>query len=163
MQWRSWWRWRSSSGSASPIPSSAARRSGASTPWWIWCLPRGRPPVSSLESASWAIRTATAVTRVEHVRAVRLVGPRAEDTVEAPTTSRLFLREGQMLHTLVLEQRGSILADAFLCLDEEDWILLWEGPSVEELLVHLDAVRTEVKAAEVSVVDLLASHVLWSL
>ena len=119
--------------------------------------------MSSLESASWAIRTATAVTRVEHVRAVRLVGPGAEDTVEALTTSRLFLREGQMLHTLVLEQSGYILADAFLCLDEEAWILLWEGPSVEELLVHLDAVRSDVKAAEVSVVDLLASHVLWSL
>jgi len=119
--------------------------------------------MSSLEAASWAIRTANAVTRLEHVRAVRLAGPGAQDTLDALTTSRLFLREGQMLHTLMLEPGGSILADAFLCLDEEAWIFLWEGPSLEELLVHLEAVRSEVKAAEISVVDLLAGHVLWSL
>src|SRR5262249_17217504 len=138
-RWRSWWRWRSSSESASPIPSSAAPRSGASTAWWIWCSPMGRPAVSSLEEVSWAIRTATAVTRLEHVRAVRLTGPGAEGPVDAPPTSRLFLREGQMLHTLMLERSGSILADAFLCLDEEGWTLLWEGPSTEGFLAHLDA------------------------
>src|SRR5215813_2820343 len=100
---------------------------------------------------------------MRHVRAIELAGAGAMELLDRLTTSRLFVREGQMLHTLLLDEKANVFADAFLCLDEEAWLLLCEGPSLDELLRHLEQVRHEISSkAEISVTDLLADQVLWS-
>jgi aminomethyltransferase len=108
-----------------------------------------------------AIRTSCAVTRLNHVHALRLSGPGALELLDVATTGRLFARENQMLLTLMLDDRGLPFADAFVALDEDSWILLAEGPSHPDLLAHLERVRP--KDADVSITNLLEDHVLWSL
>jgi glycine cleavage system aminomethyltransferase T len=110
-----------------------------------------------------ALRGGAAVTRVGHVNALRLKGEGVSDLVDALTTSWLFLRENQMLQTLLLDQTAQIFADAFVCLDEDSWILLAEGPSQRALIAQLERVREQrFPSAEVEMVDLLGDHVLWS-
>lgn len=118
----------------------------------------------SLESMLAALRSASAVTRMTHVHALRLGGAGALELLDPLTTSRLFAREGQMLQTLLLDEEARIFADAFVCADEDAWLLLAEGPSPAELRAHIDRVhRDRAPAAQVSVTDLLADHELWSL
>jgi len=120
--------------------------------------------VPELESMLAALRGASAVTRMTHVQAVSLGGPGALDLLDLLTSSRLFAREGQMLQTLLLDDEARIFADAFVCADEDTWVLLAEGPTPAELLAALDRVqRTCAPAAQISVTDLLAQHELWSI
>jgi glycine cleavage system aminomethyltransferase T len=110
-----------------------------------------------------ALRSSCAVTKLDHVHALRLSGPGAFDLLDAATTNRLFARENQMLVTLLLDARGLPFADAFACLDEDAWILFAEGPAQDALLAHLDRVRRErVPAADVSISNLRDDHALWS-
>jgi glycine cleavage system aminomethyltransferase T len=118
----------------------------------------------SAEAAITALRNSCAVTRLDHVHALRLSGPGALDLLDAATTGRLFARENQMLLTLLLDARGLPFADAFVSLDEDSWLVLAEGPGNTELLAHLDRVRRErTPAADVSITDLLKDHVLWGI
>ncbi len=120
--------------------------------------------MSTADEKMAALRTAATVTRMGHVHALRLSGPGALDLLDAATTSRLFARENQMLQTLLLDRAGLPFADAFVCLEEDAWILLAEGPGRADLLAHLQRVREErAPSAEVTVTDLLDSHALWSL
>jgi len=114
-----------------------------------------------LDAVASALRLGAAVTRMEHVHALGLSGSGAFDLLDRLTTSRLFVREGQMLQTLLLDEESRILADVFLGADEEGWILLAEGPSRADLLAHVEHVRG--RGTEVTVNDLLAGHELWSL
>lgn len=110
-----------------------------------------------------ALRTAAAATRLEHVRAIRLSGPGALDLIDVLTTSRLFLRENQMLHSLMLDGLARPFADVFVCQDEDAWILLAEGPTFEALQAHVERVRHQrAPSADVRIEDLLACHQLWS-
>jgi glycine cleavage system aminomethyltransferase T len=111
-----------------------------------------------------AVRTASAVTRMTHVHALRLQGPGALDLLDALTTSRLFVRENQMVQTLLLDAAGVPFADAFVCLEEDAWVVLAEGPTRESLLAHIARVRSErAPAADVTIVDLTQTHALWSI
>ena len=120
--------------------------------------------MSTPEEIMNALRTGVAVTRAKHVHALRLSGPGALDLLDAVTTSRLFARENQMLQTLLLDAAGSPFADAFVCLDEDSWILLAEGPSFDALRAHLERVRlARAPAAEVAITDLLTLNELWNI
>jgi aminomethyltransferase len=111
-----------------------------------------------------ALRTAAAVTRLMHVRALRFGGPGALDVLDALTSSRLFIRENQMLHTLMLDASARPLADVFLCQDEDSLIVLAEGPSTQQLLAHVAEVRGErMPGAAVDIEDLELSNELWSI
>ncbi len=117
-----------------------------------------------MNGALQALRESVAVTRAHHVVALRLSGPGALDVLEAAATSRLFVREGQLLQTLFLDQRGGIFADVAVALDEDSWVVFSEGPGSAELRAHLLSVRDELAAAaEFTMVDLTDEHQLWSL
>jgi len=110
-----------------------------------------------------ALRHSAAVTRMDHVHVLRLSGPGAQALLDAATTSRLFARENQMLQTLMLDANGLPFADAFVCLEEDAWVVLAEGPTLPALREHLERVRsTRTPDAEVLVTDLLTDNVLWS-
>jgi aminomethyltransferase len=109
-----------------------------------------------------AIRTSCTVTSLAHVHALKLTGPGALDLLDAATTSRLFVRENQLLQTLMLDAQARIFADAFVGLDEDGWLLFAEGPTHDALLEHLDRVRRErAPAADVSIEDLRTGHELY--
>lgn len=120
--------------------------------------------MTTAEERMIALRTAAAVTRTAHIHALKLSGPGALDLLDAATTSRLFARENQMLQTLLLDAQGTVFADAFVCLDEDAWILLAEGPTNGALIDHLEQVRrARTPAADVTVTDLRAGAELWSI
>ncbi len=113
--------------------------------------------------AMHAVRTSATVTRMAHVHVLRWSGPGAFDLLDAVTTSRLFARENQILQTLLLDDHGAPFADALVCLEQDTWLMLAEGPTLPALLDHVERVRrARLPDAEVTLTDLLTDHVLWS-
>ncbi|HUJ27311.1 MAG TPA: glycine cleavage T C-terminal barrel domain-containing protein [Myxococcales bacterium] len=111
-----------------------------------------------------AMRTAAVATRLPHLRALRLGGPGALDLADALTSSRLFIRENQIIQTLMLDSSARVFADAFVGQDEDSLIVLAEGPTADGLRAHVEAVRRErLPESEVAVDDLLDGREIWGL
>jgi glycine cleavage system aminomethyltransferase T len=103
-----------------------------------------------------AIRTSVAFTSLDHVTAVRVTGSGSFEAVDRMCPRELFVRDGQMLHTLLLTDEGRIRADLYICADDADFILLAEGVTAAELAALL-------RGPTVDVFDLRESHTLLSL
>ena len=106
-----------------------------------------------------AMRTSAAFTVLHHVSAVRVSGAGAFKAVDRLCPRELFLRDGQMLHTLLLRADGRPVADLYVCADDEDFLLLAEGISADVLGELVKGAAT----APVEVTDLLASNGIVSL
>lgn len=92
---------------------------------------------SAPEAELVALRHSVAISRMPHVHCLRGVGSDAFDVLDRLCTSDLFVRDGQVLHTLLLQENAEPFADAYLCCDDEDPILLFEGPTPDAMLEHL--------------------------
>jgi glycine cleavage system aminomethyltransferase T len=109
-------------------------------------------------NAAEALRTSAAFSMQGHVTAVRVSGSRAFAAIDRICPRKLFLRDGQMIHTLLLQADARPLADLYICADDQDFILLAEGitaPALTELLTA--------PGADVQVNDLAETHGLVSL
>lgn len=86
-----------------------------------------------------AIRTATALARSTTTRAVRLRGEDAREAALWLLPSRLHLRDAQARQSLLLDASGRPIADVVVCADDEDYLLLVDGPGdpVEHLRANL--------------------------
>jgi len=114
-----------------------------------------------LEGGMAALRQSVALSELDHVSRVRVAGPAAFDLVNRVTPLELYARDGQMLHTVLLEPSAQVLADAYVCRDDEAYLLLSEGPAAPALL---DWLRSHVQAGEqVTLEDLGPSHEMFSL
>jgi len=85
-----------------------------------------------------AIRTSAAFSVVEHVTSLRISGTGAFAALDRICPRKLFLRDGQMMHTLLLRDDARPLADLYVCADDQDFILFAEGitaAALTELLV----------------------------
>jgi len=108
-----------------------------------------------------ALRHSVALSELPHVSRVRVGGPGAFDLVNRVTPLELYARDGQMLHTLLLESSAQVLADVYVCRDDEQYLLLAEGPDGPTLV---DWLRAHVRAGEqVELQDLGPSHEMFSL
>lgn len=110
----------------------------------------------SLPDEMAALRGSVAMSRLDHVSHLRLRGSDVYQAVDRFCTSALRLRDGQMLHTLLLDEEARCLADAYLCADDEEFILLAEGASADRLADHL-------RDGGIEVEDLSTSHAIVSL
>jgi glycine cleavage system aminomethyltransferase T len=118
--------------------------------------------VSAVTAQVRALRSSAGLMRFDHVAVVRIEGPDAFALVDALSPSPLFLREGQMRHTLLLDGDARPAADLYVCSDEEEFILLADGLSTANLVARLEARRAErLPAGEVRVQALEESHVLF--
>lgn len=88
-------------------------------------------------SAVSAIRHSAAVSRLDHVRYVRVRGDGAYDALDRVCAADLHLRDGQILHTLLLNEDASVFADVYLGCDDEEYLLLAEGPDAAGLVAYL--------------------------
>jgi len=103
-----------------------------------------------------AIRTSAAFSVVEHVTSLRISGTGAFAALDRICPRKLFLRDGQMMHTLLLRDDARPLADLYVCADDQDFILFAEGITVAAL--------TELLAGpNVEVADLAKTHGFVSL
>ncbi|HYV46085.1 MAG TPA: hypothetical protein VFA20_14545 [Myxococcaceae bacterium] len=109
-----------------------------------------------------ALRGAAGLSKLDHVRPIRFRGDGAFDLLDALVSSRLFVRENEMVQTLLLDPEGLPFADAVIAQEEDALLLLAEGPSMEALLAHVRRVKEErCPSAAVEIEDLSTGHALF--
>lgn len=86
-----------------------------------------------------AIRGGVALSRMDHIVPVGLYGPAAADLVDRLVPRAIYLRDGGIASTVLLDADGAIFADVAVVADDADFVLLAEGPSEEALLNHIQA------------------------
>lgn len=91
---------------------------------------------SNLREQVMAVRYTTAWSEGNHIAAVRLGGPQAFEALDALCPADLFLRDGQVLHSLLLRPDATPLADLYVGRDDEEYILLADGMSAAQLFDH---------------------------
>ncbi|HEY8431962.1 MAG TPA: glycine cleavage T C-terminal barrel domain-containing protein [Sandaracinaceae bacterium] len=109
-----------------------------------------------------AIRTACALARNTTTRAVRLAGEGAREAALWLLPSRLHLRDAQARQSLLLDETGRPLADVVVCADDEDYLLLVDGPG--DPIAHLRAhARGDVEVRDLSADhDIVEVHGPWA-
>jgi aminomethyltransferase len=91
---------------------------------------------------------------------LRLSGRSAEIIVNRMAPCDLFIRDGQMQHTLFLNDRGNPIADVYVCADAEEFLLLADGISAADLGAYVQA--QALAGEDLRIVDLTAEHTLLS-
>ncbi len=111
-----------------------------------------------------ALRESAGFAETDTVVSLRISGAGAFALLDRLSTSPLYLREGQMRHTLFLTEAAVPLADVYIACDEMGFLVLARGPSEEDLLVHMLRVKKEfLPEDEVSIVSLSSDHAHWTL
>ena len=87
----------------------------------------------SLEDEYRAVRHSAALSRMDHVGLLRLVGDDAIEAVDKVCSGDLWVRDGRMLQTLILDDQGQPIADVYVCPDNDACFLMVEGITTEEL------------------------------
>lgn len=90
---------------------------------------------TSLFAEYVAIRTATAIARNTGTRVVRLSGEDARSAASFLLPSRLHLRDAQARQSLLLDASGRPIADVIVAADDEDYLLLLDGPG--DVVAHV--------------------------
>lgn len=114
----------------------------------------------ALREAVRAIRHAVAVSRPE-LRYVRLTGPDAWDALDRLCAGDLYVRDGQLLQGLLLDEDARPFADCYVGRDDEDYFLLCEGPGAGALEAHL--ARHLPEGADAAYADLTDAHAIIGL
>ncbi|MGH7613591.1 MAG: glycine cleavage T C-terminal barrel domain-containing protein [Gemmatimonadales bacterium] len=91
----------------------------------------------NLHEGILAVRSSAAMSRLDHVHNIRIRGDNAFAAIDRLFTRDLYLRDGQMIHGLLLDEAAHVFADCYLASDDEEFFLLAEGPERHELLDYL--------------------------
>ena len=94
-----------------------------------------------------AIRTRVALMRDDAARTLAVRGELAREALLRLCPSRLYLRDAQVRESLLLDERGRPIADVLVCADDEDYLLLVDGLTTEQLLAHVQGALTEAQLA----------------
>jgi aminomethyltransferase len=92
-----------------------------------------------VDGAMRALRESAGLSHAEHIAVVRVDGPDAFEVVEYASTRRLYLREGQLRHTLLLDPDAGVFADVYIGSGDDGLYVLAEGPTEAELSTWLAA------------------------
>lgn len=112
----------------------------------------------TLASQVEAIRGSVALSRLDHVRFVRVRGDDAFDMLDRAVPTQLRVRDGQLLHTLLLDDDARPLADVYVGRDDEAFFLLAEGLETHALEALLR--RHAPDGADVTIEDGSATHAI---
>lgn len=107
-----------------------------------------------------AVRTSVTLADGDHVTCVRVAGAGAHALLDRVSPRPLFVRAGQMLHTVLLDDAAKPVADVYLCCDDDGYLVVAEGMSGAAPCAYLQAQRRDLA---VDLVDLSASHGLLCL
>lgn len=108
-----------------------------------------------------AIRTSVGTGVASHILHLRVCGSDAYEVVDRLVSADLRIRDGQILHTLLLDTNGHCFADLYVANDDEQFIMLIEGPTSETLAAHLESHIPS--GADITVEDRSASHAIVTL
>lgn len=109
----------------------------------------------SLADEVHAVRNAAGLCDGGRIVCARVSGPGAQEALDRVSPRELFVRSGQMLHTLLLDDAARPLADVYVCCDEEDYLVVAEGLDGPALAGYL---RGHAAGLDVEVTDLSGSH-----
>ena len=115
----------------------------------------------SREEEYRSVRHGAALSHMDHVGLLRLGGDDAIEAVDAICSSDLWVRDGRMLQSLILDERGQPVADVYVCPDDEACILMVEGITTDEFAACL--ARHADPNLEIELEDLRPEHELLSL
>lgn len=87
----------------------------------------------SLEDGYQSVRHGAGLSRMDHVGLARVSGDDAIEAVDAICSGDLWVRDGRMIQSLILDERGQPVADVYVCPDDDDCILMVEGLTTDEL------------------------------
>ncbi len=87
----------------------------------------------SLESEVRAIRLSVALSEDPDRVALKISGSAASSTLNRICPCELYIRDGQMQHTVLLNEAGNPITDLYVCADGEDFLLLAHGMTAEKL------------------------------
>jgi len=85
----------------------------------------------------YAVRHSAALTRVDGVAHVRISGSGAYQAVNRVLPRDLYVRDGQITLSVLLDEEGRIFADCSLARDEDAFFILAQGPDADELMAYL--------------------------
>lgn len=121
-------------------------------------LPPAPPPRHTIEGdvEIAALRLGVAWSTEPPVVALRVHGDDAFTVMDRACAADLFVRDGQVRPTVLLDERGHVLADVYVGQDDEACLLLSEGPSAAELTDHLRALAPP--GARFTIEELTAEH-----
>lgn len=108
-----------------------------------------------------AIRTGVAWSTEPQGVCLRLTGDDAWNTLDRVCPADLFVRDGQVRPSVLLDEQARVFADVYVGSDDEGYLLFSEGPTAEHLTLHL---KTHAPAgAKVAIEDMTAAHDLVSI
>src|SRR5262249_9924092 len=86
-----------------------------------------------------ALRTSAALAAGDHLACVRVRGAGAHDLLDRVSPRELFVRSGQLLHTVLLDDAALPLADVYLGCDDDDYLVIAEGMTGRAVADYLAA------------------------
>lgn len=103
-----------------------------------------------------AIRTGVAWSTEPPVVCLRVSGEGAYATMDRVCAADLFVRDGQVRPSVLLDEQARVFADVYVGQDDDAYLLVAEGPSAAELTAHLRAYTSN--GDRVDIEELTASH-----
>jgi glycine cleavage system aminomethyltransferase T len=97
---------------------------------------------AALDAQVRGLRSSAGASRAGHVAVIRVDGADAFDLLEHASTRRLYLREGQVRHTLLLREDAGVFADVYIGSADDGLYVLAEGPTEGELVAWLEDLRS---------------------
>lgn len=108
-----------------------------------------------------AIRQSVAFSWMDEVRLLRVRGRDALEALDHLCPGELYVRDGQLLHTLFLDETAHLVADVYVGCDDEEYFVLAECASAAVLDDHLS--RHVPAALDVTIEDHTAAHCVLAL
>jgi glycine dehydrogenase len=99
------------------------------------------PPTPDLEKQVHGLRASAGLSRADHVTMLHVEGASAFDLLEYASTRRLYLRESQVRHALLLDDHGGVFADVYIGSGDDGFYVLAEGPGEAALTAWLETAR----------------------
>ncbi|HEY5947716.1 MAG TPA: hypothetical protein VIV40_19580 [Kofleriaceae bacterium] len=109
----------------------------------------------SLADEIAAVRGSVAISTSDHLVCVRITGADAHELLDRVSPRQLFVRAGQMLHTLLLDEAGKPIADVYICCDDDDYVVIADGTTGAALAAYL---AEHAQGLSVQIDDLAADH-----
>src|SRR5262245_29021183 len=103
-----------------------------------------------------AIRTGVAWSPGPPVVCLRLTGDDAFTAMDRACAADLFVRDGQVRPSVLLDEQARIFADVYVGQDDDAYLLIAEGPTADQLTEHVRACAPS--GAKLAIEDLTASH-----
>lgn len=102
------------------------------------------------------IRTGVAWTTEPPVVALRISGDDAFAVMDRACAADLFLRDGQVRPSVLLDEEARVVADVYIGQDDEAYLLFSEGLPAPRLIEHLRALAPA--GAKLAIEELTAEH-----